>query len=54
MMDVLGFMNREHGMTLVTVTHDRRCADALSDRTLRMEPGGKTTMSPLPNKLLWK
>jgi energy-coupling factor transport system ATP-binding protein len=39
MMEALNFINGEYGTTLVTVTHDSRCAGALADRTLRMSAG---------------
>ena len=32
-------MNRENGCTVVTVTHDRRCAAAMADRALIMGNG---------------
>ena len=32
-------MNRENGCTVVTVTHDRRCAAAMADRALIMDKG---------------
>ena len=32
-------LNRENGCTIVTVTHDRRCAAAMADRVLIMDSG---------------
>ena len=32
-------LNRENGCTVVTVTHDRRCAAAMADRVLIMDSG---------------
>lgn len=32
-------INKNHGMAIVTVTHDKRCAGALADRVLIMENG---------------
>jgi energy-coupling factor transport system ATP-binding protein len=39
MIEALDYINGEYGTTLITVTHDNRCARALSDRTLRMSAG---------------
>jgi energy-coupling factor transport system ATP-binding protein len=39
MIEALDHINGEYGTTLVTVTHDSRCAEALADRTLRMSGG---------------
>jgi energy-coupling factor transport system ATP-binding protein len=39
MIEALDYINSEFGTTLVTVTHDNRCAKALADRTLRMSSG---------------
>lgn len=37
--DLINEMNKEHGCTVVTVTHDRRCAHAIADRVLVMDKG---------------
>jgi energy-coupling factor transport system ATP-binding protein len=39
MIEALNYINSEYGTTLVTVTHDSRCAGALADRTLCMRGG---------------
>jgi energy-coupling factor transport system ATP-binding protein len=39
MMEALNFINGEYGTTLITVTHDHRCAGALAGRTLHMSAG---------------
>jgi energy-coupling factor transporter ATP-binding protein EcfA2 len=40
MAKVIGSMNRERGVTIVTVTHDHRFAAAIADRTLHMKVRG--------------
>ncbi len=37
--DVINRINCENQCTVITITHDRRCIDALSDRILTMENG---------------
>ena len=40
LVEVLNAVHREQGNTMVTITHDFRCAAALCDRALWLENGG--------------
>lgn len=46
-LDLLCSLSRDHGKTIVMVTHDPRAA-AVADRTLHLEKGQLVTPSPLP------